>query len=188
MSEKYKISDKEKPYYVTLTVVNWIDVFIRKNHKLKIVEALKYCQENKGLTIYAWVLMSSHLHMIARADGGFTLSEILRDFKKFTAKAIIQQIKEEPESRREWLLRAFTKAGNNLKRIKNYKFWQDGYQPKEIQTNDFLSEKVNYIHMNPVKEMIVKNPEDYMFSSACNYAHTDNLLVVELVDKTFMAY
>ena len=116
------------------------------------------------------------------------MSEILRDFKKFTAKAIIQQIIEEPESRREWLLRAFTKTGNNLKRNKNYKFWQDGNQPKEIQTNDFLSEKVNYIHMNPVKEMIVKNPEDYMFSSAWNYTHTDNLLVVELVDKTFMAY
>ena len=90
--------------------------------------------------------MSSHLHMIARADGSFTLSEILRDFKKFTAKAIIQQIIEEPESRREWLLRAFTKTGNNLKRNKNYKFWQDGNQSKEIQTNDFLSEKVNYIY------------------------------------------
>lgn len=82
MSEKYKIYDKSKAYYVTLTVVKWIDIFTRKNHKLKIIESLKYCQEHKGLTIFAWVLMPSHLHMVVRADGEFTLSEILRDFKK----------------------------------------------------------------------------------------------------------
>jgi REP element-mobilizing transposase RayT len=80
MSEKYKIYDNDKAYFVTLTVVGWLDVFTRVNHKLKIVESLKYCQENKGLTIFAWVLMPSHLHMVVRADGAYALSEILRDF------------------------------------------------------------------------------------------------------------
>ena len=80
MSEKYKIRDNNKAHFVTLTVVEWIDVFTRNNHKIKIVESLKYCQEHKGLTIFAWVLMPSHLHMIIRADGNYTLSEILRDF------------------------------------------------------------------------------------------------------------
>lgn len=144
MSEKYKIYDKDKAYFVTLTVVGWLDVFTRKNHKLKIVESLKYCQKNKGLTIFARVLIPSHLHMVARTDGEYTLSEILRDFKKHSSKEIIKQIKEEPESRREWLLKKFEKAGKDLKRIKNYKFWQDGNHPKEIFTNHFLNEKVNY--------------------------------------------
>lgn len=188
MSEKYKIYDNDKAYYVTLTVVNWIDVFTRKNHKLKIIESLKYCQSNKGLTIFGWVLMPSHLHMIARADGKYTLSEILRDFKKYTAKEILRQIKEEPESRREWLLSEFEKAGEPLKRITKYKFWKDGNHPKEIGTNAFLNEKLNYIHMNPVEETMVARPEDYLFSSARNYADLDYLLDVELVDRQLITY
>ena len=188
MSEKYKIRDKDKAYFVTLTVVERIDVFTRKNHKLKIIESLKYCQKHKGLNIFAWVLMPSHLHMVVRADGDITLSEILRDFKKYTAKEIIKQIKEEPESRREWLLKEFENAGKDLKRIKNYKFWQDGNHPKEISTNNFLNEKVNYIHLNPVEEMLVEQAEDYLYSSARNYMDLDNLLEVELIDKKLITY
>ena len=188
MSEKYKIYDKDKAYFVTMTVVNWIDVFTRKNHKLKIIESLKYCQKNKGLIIFAWVLMPSHLHMVVRADGDLTLSEILRDFKKHTAKEIIAQIKQEPESRRAWLLKEFETAGRDLKRIKYYKFWQDGNHPKEINTNHFLNEKVNYIHMNPVEEMLVEYPENYLYSSARNYADLDNFLNVELIDKKLITY
>ena len=180
---------------MTLTVVGWLDaclfgrqVFTRKNHKLKIIESLKYCQDNKGLAIFAWVLMPSHIHMVARADGKCTLTEILRDFKKHTSKEIIKQIKEEPESRRDLFLKQFEKAGRNLKQIKNFKFWQDGNHPKEINTNRFLNEKVNYIHMNPVEEMLVIKPEDYLYSSARNYADLDGLLEVELIDKQLITY
>ena len=101
MSDKYKIYNNDRAYFLTLTVVNWIDVFTRKNHKLTIVNSLKYCQKEKGLEIYGWCLMSNHLHLIVKAIGKYSLSEILRDFKKFTAKEIIKQIEEESESRRE---------------------------------------------------------------------------------------
>jgi len=57
MSDKYKIYDKDKAYFVTITVVGWIDIFTRYNHKLKIVESLTYCQQNKGLTILGWCLI-----------------------------------------------------------------------------------------------------------------------------------
>jgi len=188
VSDKYKIYDNDKAYFVTLTVVDWIDIFSKNNHKLLIIDSLKFCQKNKGLVIYAWCLMPSHLHMIIASDplmiNGlehfYTLSEILRDFKKFTAKAIIKQIQEEPESRREWLLNAFSNAGKNLKRIKNYKFWQDGNHAMEIHTPEFFYEKLDYIHNNPVEEMIVSKAEDYMFSSARNYAGLDYLLEVIL--------
>jgi len=181
MSEKYKIREKEKAYFLTLTVVNWIDVFTRKNHKLQIVDSLKYCQTNKKLSIFAWCLMSNHLHLIARADGEPTLSEILRDFKKFTAKAIVKQIIEEQESRREWMLKAFEDNGADLKRIKQYKFWQDGNHPQMIENKDFFYQKLNYIHQNPVEEMIVSKPEDYWFSSARNYAELDSLLDIIVI-------
>jgi REP element-mobilizing transposase RayT len=80
MSDKYKINNKDGVYFVTLTVVDWIDVFTRKEHKERIIDSLKFCQQNKGLEIYAWCLMSNHLHMIISASPGFNLSDILRDF------------------------------------------------------------------------------------------------------------
>jgi putative transposase len=188
MSDKYKIRDLDKAYFVTLTVVDWIDVFTRKNHKLLMIDSLAYCQKNKGLVIFGYCLMPSHLHMIVKAEGNNTLSEILRDLKKFTSKALVKQIEEETESRREWMLGRFSKAGAHLKRIKNYKFWQDGNQAKEINSNQFLYEKLDYIHNNPVEEMIVARAEDYMFSSARNYASMDSVLGIYLITPELKSY
>ncbi len=188
MSDKYKIGNKDNAYFPTLTGVDWIDVFTGKNHKLKIVESLKYCQKNKGLTIFGWCLMPSHLHLIVRADGEPTLSEIIRDFKKFTNKEIIKQIIEQPESRREWILNRFEYAGRDLKRIKNYKFWQDGNHAEQIFSKDFFYQKLQYIHNNPVADMIVQKPEDYLFSSARNYAELDYLIEVVLESQKMKSH
>jgi len=84
MSEKYKIREKEKAYFTTLTIVGCIDVFTRANHKMAIVNSLKHCIENKGLMIFAWCLMPGH----RRAEGKADLSDILRDFKTFTSKKL----------------------------------------------------------------------------------------------------
>jgi REP element-mobilizing transposase RayT len=181
MSTKYKAKNIEKAYFVTITSVDWVDVFTRLNHKMTIVDSLRYCQKHKGLEIYAYVLMPSHLHMMCRAKEGFELANIMRDFKKFTSKKIIQNIVEEPESRREWLLGLFSKACEHLKRGQDYKVWQDGYHAEEISTNKFIYQKLNYIHDNPVKDRVVENPEDYLFSSARNYADMESFLEIELI-------
>jgi REP element-mobilizing transposase RayT len=178
MSDKYKIYDQSCPYFITMTIVGWIDVFTRKDLKLFIVDSLKYCQTNKGLIIYAWCLMPSHLHLICCADDGFLLSDIIRDFKKHTAKAIVKVITEIGESRREWLLSQFHEHCKHLKRKQQYKIWQDGSHAKIIYTPRFFYEKLNYIHNNPVEDMIVQNAEDYLFSSARNYADLNYLLEV----------
>jgi REP element-mobilizing transposase RayT len=178
MSEKYKIWDQQKAYFLTLTVRGWIDVFTRKNNKMTIIESLQYCQREKGLEIYGYCLMSNHLHLISRAAGNFTLSDILRDFKKFTAKAIIKNIQSDIESRREWMLDYFSKGSEGNKKIKDYKFWQDGNHAEEISSNQFFDEKLDYIHNNPVRELIVELPEDYIFSSARNYAGLENYLEI----------
>ena len=93
----------DKSYFMTLTVVDWIDVFTRLNHKMLLIDSLKYCQCEKGLNIFDWCLMPSHLHLIANTKVTFELANVIRDFKKFTLKKIISQIKQEPESRRECL-------------------------------------------------------------------------------------
>lgn len=181
MSTKYKALDNDYAYFVTITTVDWIDVFTRLNHKMTIIDSLAYCQKQKGLEIYAYVLMPSHLHMMCRAKEGFELANIMRDFKKFTSKEIIRKIKEEPESRKEWMLELFSKACGHLKRNQEYKVWQDGYHAEIVASSKFIYQKLNYIHNNPVKEKVVEKPEDYLFSSATNYADLDFLLHVEVL-------
>jgi REP element-mobilizing transposase RayT len=100
MSTKYKAITTEEAYFITITTVGWVDVFTRLNQKQIITNALKHCQQNKGLEIYAYVLMSNHLHLFCKATNGFILSDVIRDFKKYTSKKIIQTIIDEPESRR----------------------------------------------------------------------------------------
>lgn len=180
MSDKYKITEKNKAYFLTLTIVGWVDVFTRKSIKLAIIDSLKYCQENKGLSLFGWCLMSNHLHMIARADGRQNLSEILRDFKKYTAKKAVKIIEDEPESRRNWLLEIFQARANELTRVQNFKVWQDGNQAKVIYSPDFFYQKLEYIHQNPVKDLIVEKPEDYLFSSARNYAGLPSMIDIIL--------
>ena len=178
MSEKYKIWDQKKAYFLTMSVVGWIDVFTRKNHKLAIISSLKYCQKEKGLAIFGYCLMPSHLHLIARAENNFSLSDILRDFKKFTSKAILTQIQTENESRRDWMMEYFRKAPERLNGRTIFQFWQEGNHAEEINSNRFFNEKLQYIHNNPVKELIVEKPEDFLFSSARNFAGLDNYLEI----------
>ena len=123
MSTKYKATEIDQAYFITITTVGWIDVFTRLNQKYLIINALKYCQQEKGLEIYAYCLMHSHLHLFCKAVGRYNLSEIMRDFKKFTSKSIIKNIVEEPESRREWLLDYFKKSCENLAILQSLARW-----------------------------------------------------------------
>lgn len=92
MSEQYKFHDNQGVYFTTSTVVNWIDIFTRLDYKMVIIDSLKYNQQQKGLVIHSWCLMTNHLHMIVSTKEGFSLSAIMRDFKKFTSKEIIKTI------------------------------------------------------------------------------------------------
>ena len=104
---KYRIWEQNGLNYVTLTVVGWIDIFSRQRYRDIVIESLRYCQKEKGLHIMGYVLMSNHLHMIVGTER-YALSDVLRDFKKFTANQILKSIETEPESRREWLLYLFS--------------------------------------------------------------------------------
>ena len=168
-------------YFVTDTVVDWVDIFTRPVYKHIIVDSLKYCQQHKGLIIYAWVLMSNHLHAIVGTTGENTLSDIWRDFKKFTSKEILNTLQTMPnESRREWMLNRFEYSGKNDKKIKNYRFWQEGNDAQEVFLNDYFEQKLNYIHYNPVIVEFVNSPEDYRYSSAIDWAGDKGLLDVTI--------
>lgn len=168
-------------YFITLTVVDWVDVFTRPIYKHIIIESLQHCQKEKGLEIWAWVLMSNHIHMIAKAKDGFHLSNIVRDFKKFTSKKIVKAIHNEPESRKCWMLNRFEYAAKFSIKHKDFKFWQEGNEAKEIHTTQFLEQKLEYIHNNPVRAEIVEEPHHYKYSSAIDYADGVGLLKIECV-------
>ena len=103
------------PHFITCTVINWIDVFSREQYKEIVIESLKYCIATKGLNLHAWVIMSNHLHLIVSAKGEEKLADIIRDFKKYTSKQIIRAIEESQiESRREWMIYMFKRAGLEL--------------------------------------------------------------------------
>lgn len=161
---------------LTMTVVDWVDVFTRPVYKHIIVDALRFCQQQKGLQLYAWVLMSNHLHLIAAAEEGRSLSDVLRDFKQFTSRKIVATIQEEPESRRQWLLHRFEFNAKLNPKVRHYKVWQDGNEAKELISNAFINQKLDYIHQNPVRAEWVNKPEHYRYSSASNYADIGGLL------------
>jgi putative transposase len=170
MSERgYKIRNKKEVYFISFAVVEWIDVFTRKQYRDLLVESIKYCQENKGLLVHAWCIMSNHVHLITSAVNE-DLPDILRDLKKFTSKQIIAAIeKNEHESRREWMLDLFKNKAAHSSHNKNYQFWRQDNQPKECFSPAFTVQKLNYIHNNPVEAGLVNKPEDYVYSSAIDY-------------------
>ncbi len=169
-ADNYFINDQNAIYFLTFTVIDWVDIFTREEYKLTITDSLNYCVKNKGLTIYAWCLMSNHLHLVCRAKENFKISGIIRDFKKFTSKAILKLIQEIPESRRDWLLYRFEFAGKFDNRIKKYKYWQESNHAVLLDTNEMIDQRINYIHQNPVRALIVAHPHEYLFSSALDYA------------------
>lgn len=177
MSRNYKFHNPEGLYFVSFAVVKWLDVFTRNQYKNILLESLEFCQKNKGMEIIAWCIMTNHVHLIFRSIEGQKPELILGDFKRFTSKAIVKAIKENPrESRKKFLLSEFEKAAKNSSNVKHYQFWRHDNKPIELWSNKVIQEKINYIHNNPVEAGLVYKPEDYVYSSAIDYAGEKGLL------------
>ena len=183
MSRFIPSSDVRNAFFLTLTVVDWVDVFTRPAYRRIFIDSLNYAVENKGMALYAWVLMSNHAHLVAAAMPGFHLSDILRDMKKHTSKKIVAEIKSIPESRADWMLYRFDYAGRFDNKINEYRFWQEGNFPKECITPDFAWQKIDYTHFNPVRAQIVAEPQHYLYSSAIDYAGGTGLVKVTVVER-----
>ena len=120
--------------------------------------------------------MTNHVHMIAKAEGKYSLSEILRDFKKYTSKTIFKAIADNDfESRRDMLLKHFSTP-------EGIRFWRSDNNPVELWSNAVITEKLNYIHLNPVEEGLVFRAEDYVYSSAIDYAGEKGMLDIFVIE------
>ena len=181
--EEDAIIEQQACYYLTFNVVDCIDIFIRPVFKQVIVESLNYFVEKKGLSVYAWCLMSNHLHLMTQAKQGYGLSLIAQEFKKFTAKIILEDIDVEPEIRSKWMMKKFEEASISLKLPEKFQVWQTCINPIyiDLKRTDFLQELLEHIHNNPVRSRVVMKPEDYLHSSAKDYAGIKGLVNVQLL-------
>ncbi|RYG10994.1 MAG: transposase [Chitinophagaceae bacterium] len=178
--DRYFITEQQDTYFITCTVVDWVDLFTRIVYKQIIVDSLNHCIKEKGLVLNGWVLMTNHLHFIARCEKPHRMSDFLRDFKKFTSKRLVTTIMDTEESRREWILDKFGFAARSTHRADNYKLWKDDNHAINLVDIDAL-EKLYYIHDNPVKTGIVENPADYLYSSARDYVGLPGLIKLEMI-------
>jgi putative transposase len=177
----YKIRNQAAIHFITFATVEWIDVFTRKQYRDIVLDSIRFCQVEKGLLLHCWCIMSNHLHLIVSAKNE-NLSDVLRDFKKFTSKQIIGAIEaNKQESRREWMLRIFKEEGEKNSRNTNYQFWRQDNQPQELYSAAFIFQKINYIHNNPVEAGIVEKPEHYLYSSAKDYVLTKKCGLLDVV-------
>lgn len=182
MSQKYKFCDSTHPYFVSYATVHWIDLFTRRIYSDIIVDSLSYCIKHKGLILNAWCIMTNHVHLIIRSEIN-DLPDIMRDMKKFTSKRLIKQILNNPqESRKEWILRMFGMVGKRNPNNKTWQVWQQHNHPVELSYNKMIDQRLNYLHMNPVKAGFVNNPEDWLYSSAKQYAGLPGMLSLELIE------
>lgn len=182
MSRKYKFNNPEGIYFISFATVYWIDVFIRDTYKNILIDSWKYCQKEKGLDTYAWVIMTSHVHMIIGSKTN-KLEDIVRDMKSYTSRMLKEAIKENiQESRREWMLWMMERAGQKNGNNKDFQFWQQHNQPVELTDNNMMDQRLDYIHNNPVEEGIVFKPEEYVYSSAQDYCGLKGLVEVELLN------
>ena len=165
MSERYK-THEEGLFFVTLTVVGWVDLFTRAEYAEVFLESLRYCIRQKGLRVYAFCIMPSHIHLIADlVEDKRLLAHILRDLKSYTAKALYTLVETHPqESRRDWLLRLLQFYGRPHGQA--FKIWQEGNHPLSLTSEAWMRQKRDYIHQNPVQARLVDEAHHYPFSSA----------------------
>lgn len=184
MGRKYKFHDNDKLYFVTFTVIHWIDVFIRNEYRGIVYDSLCYCQKEKSLEVYGYCIMPSHIHLILGADNG-ALSDIVRDLKAFTSRHIRKAIsKNTRESRRAWIEGMMQDAGLQNKRNRDWQFWQQHNHPIELNNYDIAVQRLNYIHNNPVVAGFVDTPEAWVHSSAGHYFdRRHSMIELKLIER-----
>ena len=169
MSRKYKFGDYSKLYFISFAVIQWIDLFVRKEYKDILVLSWKFCQHQKGLKVYGWFFMTSHVHMIVGTKQR-PLEKIIGEMKSYTSRSLRKAIAEHPgASRREWMLLMMQHAGLKNSNNNHWQLWQQHNHPNKLSAIEMFHQKLKYIHMNPVEAGFVEHEEDYLYSSAGDF-------------------
>ena len=163
MRSHYKIYDNDAPYFITSTVIEWIPIFTEKTYFEILLSSIQYCQENKKLAVYAYMILDNHFHMVCQAPN---LSRVIQSLKRYSATTLIEQLVKD---KKHWLLSALKYYKKRHKQQSEHQLWQEGFHPKQISNEKMLVQKIEYIHNNPVERGYVLRPEHWAYSSARDY-------------------
>ncbi len=165
------LADQYVPSFCTITVLDWLPVLIASRYIDPIIESLSFSRQNKGLHIFGFVIMPNHLHLICYA--GECLHTIMRDFKRFTSRALHDRLKEDG---RQSILHWLKSATQQARRSRGESgLWQDGFHPQAVSSREVFAQKLNYLHENPVRKGLVRRPEHWWYSSASCYCGREDV-------------
>lgn len=182
MPTGYQIDNQSALYFLTFTVVDWIDIFSRKIYVDVLLDSFTFCREHKGLKLYAYVIMTNHVHVMVRAENE-NLSDVIRDFKRYTASKILELlINNKQESRKSWMLKQFEFMALKNSGNSKHQFWLHRNHAIELESHKFVMQKMAYIHENPVRAGYVDHAEHWMYSSQRNYSNLSTLIEIDEMD------
>jgi len=176
MRSSYKIFHNECVYFITSTTVEWIPVFTSQKYFDILIASMKYCREEKSLSIFAYVILDNHFHLLCQAP---ELSKTIQSLKRHTAKCILEQLEAD---HKKWMLNLFSYYKKMHKTASDHQVWQEGFHPQEIMNEEMLVNKIEYIHYNPVRRGLVKKPEHWIFSSATDYDDGHGVLEIDRLE------
>ena len=171
MTKRYRIEGSI--FYITSNIYNKIKVFTRPSFMIPIVDSLNYYRFQYSCKLIGYVIMPDHIHLLICPTVEKVVTDFMRDFKRFTSGRITRQAKVEGKA--DWI-KSFEEAGTETERAE-YKVWQDSFWEQTIYTEEFLRQKLNYMHLNPVRAGLVKSADAYPYSSYRNYYLSDNQLI-----------
>jgi putative transposase len=181
MSRKYKFGDSTELYFISFAVIHWIDLFIRKEYKDIVLDSWRFCQKEKGLEIYGWCIMSSHVHMIV-VTAGRPLEKTIGEMKSFTSRSLRKAIENNPEeSRKEWIKEMMLQARLNNNNNNDWQLWQQYNHPIELRNSEIFHQKLQYVHDNPVEAGYVEKEEEYLYSSARDFYGKKGLIELSYI-------
>jgi putative transposase len=170
---RYRFGENECAYFLSCTIVGWLPIFTRNQTVQLIYDSWRFLQEGGRLTVYGYVILENHLHLVASSSN---ISKEIGDFKSFTARQIVDHLKESNvRNLLKWL--RFLKARH--KHDREYQVWQEGSHPEQIKDEEMMRQKLEYAHLNPVERGYVDDPTHWRHSSARNYAGLPGLFSVK---------
>jgi putative transposase len=176
MRSRYTIRESGVPYFMTCTTVQWLPLFTRKPYFDILIDSLRFCRQHKGLKVHAYVILDNHLHLVV---AGSKLTDIIRDFKSYTVKLLIARLEQDHKT---WVLNQLQYYKQSTKTQSAYQVWQEGFHPQQIISEEMLHQKVDYLHHNPVRIGVVERlPEDWLYSSARDYAGVRGILELDAI-------
>lgn len=171
MKKRYRIEGSI--FYITNNIYNRIRIFTQPSFVIPILDSLNYYRFQYTCKLIGYVIMPDHIHLLIWPRTSQLVTDFMRDFKRFTSGRIARQAKLEGKT--DWT-EQFGSAGNETDRAE-YKVWQDSFWEQSIYTEVVLKQKLDYIHLNPVRAGFVAEPGKYPYSSYRNYYLDDNQLI-----------